>query len=481
MARILIGSYVLDSADTSSSSTTSGVQLDLDDELPLSPEIEDSGDGGSEYRWPLFYAVVTAASESALKTAVDAVEAAIMNCSGKTIIYEETSGTTLLTMDTGTWPQATGRVVKEQGQLTCEIAFSFIGRRAGTVATGGSDETGQIGAITWEYEISAGGIAGMIARATFAATSGAGARENAKAWITKLRNTANYSAEAPWLDTAFRCVGALVEFDQKANQSSVTEASYDPARVTMTFRELHSTIGAHANWPTKAVSANWRVGMTERNAINRRASSDPGYDITLFGDVTLKTQGNTTFNSSEEKLTDAELYSTARTAVLAIITHFETIYAALNLTRWGEPVINLEPVEGTVTFAVKFTAAANVLEWEESCTVTNRFLKRRNRATDGSSWKYEQAGGPERIVQHSLRIVALTPIPYKPPVLSTNWDEDEASLQPTIEMKYNNGVVEYHTSGQKTWVYMNPSPTQGQGQTTTLSPIGIDGIGNGVL
>lgn len=484
MARLYIGSYIIDSADSSSSSTTSGTQLDLDYDEPLEPVIEDNPDGTSEYRWPLFYAVVTAASESALKTAVDAVEAGILNCNGKTITYEETNGTTLFTMDTTTWPQCSASVKKYQDQLTCELAFSFIGRRAGTVASGAADETGQIGPITWEYEVSAGGLAGMVARATFGATTGTGARANAVAWVNKMRSTANYSAECPWLSTALRLVGAIIEFDQKANLASVAETSYDPARVTLTYRELHATLAADSSWPTYAVAANWNVSMTERGAMNVRSGSSAGYDLVLFGDITLKTQGNATWDSNENsgtKIADADLYSSAQTAVNAIITQFNAVYVGLSLTQWGQPVINIDPVQGIAGFAVKFTAGATVLEWEEHCVVKNIFQKRISRSTDGSDWKYEQQGGPIRILQHNLRIVALTPTPYKPPALSGNWDEQEAELEPTIEVKFNNDVIEYHTQGAKTWRWLNSGPTSLTGYTSSMTPKGIDSIGDGLI
>ena len=482
MARLYVGSYILDSADTSSSSTTSGVQLDLDWEDPLSPEIEDQPDGaGSDYRWPLFYAIVTAANEGALKTAVDAVRAAVENCSGKTITYEETNGTTLFTMASTDWPQCTGRCVVEQGQLTAEIAFSFIGRRAGTAGTGAADAQGQVGPITWEYERSPGGLAGMIVRAVFKATSGTGARANAVTWINAITNPSNYATKAPWLNSAFRALSPIVEFDQSANLATVAETSYDPARVTLTFRELHSTLAADAAWPTQALSGNWNVGLTERGAMNERAGSEAGFDVTLFGDVTLKSQGNTTFNSSETKLTDAELYANGLAAVNVIISHFRTVYAFMQLIQMGQATINIDAVQGVAGFTVRFLGGTNVLEWEEHCTVKNVQAKVRSRSTDGSHWKYEMAGGPDRICRHTLRMVALTPLPYRAPSLNTNWDEDEAELEPTITLKHNNGQVEYHTFGSKQWTYMNSGPTGGQGYTSTLIPRTIDAIGDGLI
>lgn len=487
MARVIIrgtSDYVISSEDTSSTSTTTGVVLGLDYDFPLKPRITDGEIGvGSEFRWPIFYATVTAASESALKTAVDALVAAILNCSGKSILYEETNGTTLYIMDAAVWPQALGDVETDLSDLTARVEFSFKGLRAGTIATGGADEPGQTGPITWDYEMSGGGLAGMVARAVFVnIPGGAGARENAIAWINKMRNPSNWSSEAPWLATSFRRVGVVVEMDQKTNESGVIESSFDPVRVTMTFRELHSTLAANANWPALlAPSSNWNVAMTARPPLNARSTQSPGYDLILFGDLILQTQGNTTFNTSETKLTDAEVYQTARTCVQCIVTHFTAIYGGLNLTQWGEPNINIDPVQGIVAFSVRFSAGTDILQWEEHCVIHNIPLKRRNRATDGSSWKYEQAGGPDRILRHSLRIVALSPQPYRAPSLSSEWDEDPSELEPTIELKDNNGTAEFHTYGAKQWVWMNSGPTGLQGHTATLTPKTLATIGDGLL
>jgi hypothetical protein len=479
MARLYIGSYIIDEADSGSTSTTSGVQLDIgdaDDVDAVAPEIIDGADGGggSEYRWPMFYAVVTAASESALKTAVDAFEAAVLNCSGKTITFENTNGTTLFQMIDTSWPDAKGSMKKHYDALRCEIAFSFIGFRAGTPASGAASETGQVGPITWEYEISAGGLAGMVARAVFAAGT-SGARANANTWINKLRNTANYPS---WLPTALRMVGAVVEFDQKANEASLSETSFDPARVTLTFRELPETLATTVD--TKVLAVNWNVAMTERKPLNQRAPGSAGADLVLFGDLTLKTEGNTTFNASETSLADNAIYGIANAAVALIIAQFRTVYQSLALTQWGNAVLNIDEVQGIVGFAVHFTANCNVLEWEETCVIRNQFQKVWSRASDGSDWVYEKRGGPIKTCTHSLRIVAVSaPQPYRPPTLNPNWDEVDAGLEPTIRLKHNNGQTEYHTAAEKTWRYVNRGPTDGRGQTTTLTPKDMDSIGDG--
>lgn len=479
MARLKIGSYILDSADTSSTSTTSGVTFELDGADPMSPVIS-----SGEFLWPTMYAAVTAANEAALKTAVDAVVNAIQRCSGKDIVYEETSGTTLVNMHPNIWPSAIADVEVEWSQTEADIAFNITGGRDGEIPSGSADEPG-IRELSWQYEITAGGIAGMIATALFGpvlsgTTVTTGSRENAVTWINKLRNTANYPA---WLNTNFRMVSSIIDFEQKMGQSSITESSYDPALVTLSFRELDATLAAAGSWPAQAVSADWSVQMVEREPIDVRSGQPgPGADIELTGTVQLKTEGNTTFNSSETKLTDAQIYTSAQDAVEAVITQFKAVYTSFDLIQLGDPRIHVDAVQGVAGFAVSFTTQAGILRWDESGELTNEWPKVWSRASDGSDWRYANQGGPIRVITHELLIVSLdAPEPYRKPILDGNWDEVGATQKPTVESIYANGQRLYRTVGQSSWRYMNSGPTtiSPDASINTLQQITWDNVGDG--
>jgi hypothetical protein len=456
MARLLIGSYILDSADSSSSSTTTGATFELDGDDPLSPQINNDS-----FDWPVMFVHVTAASESALKTAVDTVVDTINECTGKAVVYEETSGTTLFEMHPNIWPEAEAETRVDWGQTEADIAFSIRGLRPGGALTGGSaDEPGQK-SINWQYETTAGGIAGMICTAEFGPTlSGttvtAGARENAIAFINKMDNTANYPA---WLDTNFRRVGAVVEFDQKGNQSSIAESSYDPCVAVVQFRELDSTLAADAAWPSQALGATWSVNMEPRDPLNVRSSQrDAGFNLELVGTIQLKTEGSTTFNSSETSLTDAQTYQAALDAVGAIVTQFRAIYTTFLLTQMGSPRIDVDAISGLCGFSVTFTSTAGILQWEEGGEVRNSWPKAYSRASDGTDWRYANEGGPVKILAHSLRIVSLnTPQPYRPPAfIARDWDEVEIGVTPTVEAADAGGVTTiYTTRGDSVWRYLN--------------------------
>lgn len=485
MPRLYIGSYIIDSADSSSSSTTSGVQLDLDADEGATPTIRDG-----EYQWPVMYAVVTAASQAALRTAVDTVRDAILNCAGKEVKYEETNGTTLFNMPATIWPDAEGEISPEYDGLTCDIAFRIVGKRAGQLAGGAADEAGQIGPIEWQYEITGGGIAGMVVNATFGPTlSGetvtTGARQNAVAFINKYRNTANYPS---WLSTNFRCVSiAPIAFNQKANQGSLAESSYDPCTVSMIFRELDSTLAADATWPSEALSADWNVTMQERDPINVRSGQvDPGADIELFGTVLLKTEGGTTFNSSETptKLADSAIYSKAEAAVEAIITMFKAVYTSLSPVQVGNIRLNIDAIQGVAGFSVTFISSGGILRWDESGQIVNRDVKARSRAANGVDTRYANEGGPVKTLAHSLTIVSLnSPQPYRVPPLSSDWDRDDVGNIPVTEVSYRNGFRVYTTTGSSQWTYMNSSATSvdPNKQTVANQALRWGAIGNGDL
>lgn len=457
MARLKIGSYVLDSADSSSTSTTSGVTFELDGDDPLAPQINNG-----EFNWPVMYAHVTAANEGALKTAVDTVVEKINQCAGLAIIYEETSGTTLFEMHPNIWPEAESETRVDYGQTEADIAFGIRGLRPSALTAGSGDEPGQR-SINWQYEITAGGIGGMICTAEFGPTlSGtavtAGARENALAFINKMDNSSNYPA---WLDTSFRRVQALIEFDQKGNQSTVGESSYDPCVAVLQFRELDSTLAADASWPDEASGATWSVNMEPRDPLNVRSTQrDAGFNMELVGTVQLKTEGSTTFNSSETSLSDGNVYQNALSAVNAIVTQFRAIYTTFLLTQMGSPRIDVDAISGLCGFAVTFTSTAGILQWEEDGDVRNTWPKVYSRASDGTDWRYSNEGGPVKLTTHSLMIVSLnTPRPYRPPAfLARDWDEVEIGATPTVEAAdAGNETTIYTTKGDSVWRYLQKS------------------------
>lgn len=478
MARVYIGSYVIDAADTSSSSTTSGVQLDVAD--LDSPVIVQKG--ASEYRWPIMYAVVTAASEAALKTAVDAVEAAIRNCSGKTIKYEETNGTTLFQMAAEEWPTCKADVLTDTAGLTAEIAFSFIGEQAGPVAGGAADEPGLTAPINWQYQQGGGGIAGMVAQAQFGPTivSGsitAGARANALAWVNKLRNTANYPA---WLSTAFRLLEPTVEFEQKLNQATITESSYDPALVTITFKELPATLAAiTATFDANVIGVAFDVFEGNRAPLPGRAGSLPGTDVTVSGSFTLKTESNTTWNSSDTSLADNAMIAKAADVAAGCITMFQAVYGPrLGIAQFGKTQVHIDPTTGVGSFNAYFAGNVTIFLWDEQTTLRNVEQKVHSRATDGTDWKYEMKGGPIRILDHSLRIVASSPISYQPPMLSSDWDRLEGGREPTTDMKFNDGAVQWESQGSGAWRYVNRNAGSAGAQMKSFT---VDTVGKGLI
>ncbi len=474
MARLKIGSYIIDAADSGSTSTTSGVQLDLGPER-LAPQIV-----GDELRWPIMYAAVTAASESACKTAVDAVVTAIRRCSGVSVVYEETSGTTLFEMHPNVWPVAEAELVIEQADTSAYISFVLVGRQGGLASAGAADEAGQLGPIVWQYQVSSGGIAGMVATARFGPTlSGttitSSARDNAVAWAQSLMSTANYP---PWMSTAFRQCDATFELVQKENQSTITDDSFDPVECVLTFMELPATLAAEGVFAANVQRIDWTAGVANRAPLNSRAGTLPGQDVTLVGDMVLRTEGSTTWDSSASSLTDAQIQAKALAVIDAVITMFRAVHAAQALVQHGQPETSINAITGAVGFTVAFRTPG-VREWDERTRIENDYHRVISRASDGSDWLYEMRGGPSRFVHHNLRIVSDSPIAYSPPPLSSAWVKLSSGQDPTITVQYTNGVAEYVTEGVTVHQYVNPGPGDNGGKQTFSRS--VSSIGDGII
>ena len=382
------------------------------------------------------------------------------------------------------WPQCEADVATDESQLTAEVAFSFIGRQPGPVGAGAADEPGITAPINWQYQQAGGGIAGMVATAQFGPTvvSGsvtAGARENALAWINKLRNTANYPS---WLSTGFRLLEPTIEFEQKLNQATITEASYNPALVTLTFKELSPTLAAiTATFDANVIGVSFDVLEGNRAPLPGRAGSLPGTDVTVSGTFTLKTEGTTTWNSSDSSLADADIIAKAAAVAAGCITMFSAVYGPrLALAQFGKTQVNIDPTTGVGSFNAYFAGNVVIFLWDEKTTLRNIEQKVHSRATNGSDWKYEMAGGPIRILDHSLRIIAASPVSYRPPTLSHAWDRLEGGREPTVDMKFNDGAVQWESQGSGAWRYVNPGPGP-NGAGAKGKDFTVDSVGSGVI
>lgn len=476
MARLLIGSYILDSADSGSTSTTPGVTLSLPKEAALSYNASKT-----ELSTGIFFAQIDSASEAAHATAIEAVRAAIQNSDGLDIVFEETAGVTLWQLVATEWATIEGGVeLADIGALSSEIGFGFNASKAGEISSGAGDPEGMLTPINWQYEEIGGGLGAMVGRALFGSTTGS-ARQNAVTYSNLFLDETNFATIAPFLNTNFRRTDSVVEFEQSQNQPSVIpEGGYKTAILTITMMELDSGV---ATWPDLVQAATYNVNQVERPPIDRNSGqTSPGFDFALSGTLLLKTEGSTVWDPASTKLATADVRSRAITAVQGIITHIKALYQSFGLTQLGEILTNIDEPTGNVGFGVLFTSAT-ILDWAETAVVFNDDQKAWSRDDGGKDTEYKQAGGPVKTLDHSLRVVTIgAPIAYRPPRLSDKWSRAGIRVRTRVPKVFANFIIQSETEGSSTWRFVNASEQDGGGErATTAGLFEITGIGNGNL
>lgn len=453
MSRLKIGNTIFDSTGATSTGGT-GVVLDLDVDEPMTPVIS-----ADQFRWPIMHVYLSAANEGALNTLLEAQLALIRNCSGMDIIYEQTSGTTLVRMQVAFWPQAVAEVQVDADGVTADIAFQIIGQNPAMNIGGGSNQGGQVGEIVWQYQLMTNQLAGLVAESTFGPTSGGNsALANAQAWVAALDS----GTRPNWVPAALRIVDVSYEPVQVPNQTNV----FNPVRCTVLMREIPSAV--IASWPSLVQDASYGVSVVDGLIDTRSGQSVANQMLLLAGQVTIRTEGNTTFASGLSKAASGEVYAKAVTAITLIVTHFEAVWTGANVTLHpleDTPVIEIDLVQGVASFRKRY-ATQNIIEWSEDTELINEDPAVISRAADGRDFAYEPNGGDLITCVHALRVVAVgTAVGYRPPSLGAGWRRIRKSLKCTKAEVREGGEMVFTVEGASIFRFLNSGPKSSGGAT----------------
>lgn len=473
--KLEIGSYVLDTANVGSSSTTSGAILGWNPEEGWEPTI-----AGDQFIWPEFWIYIEPqASAAVLEAAIKEIQDTFNSINGKNVTLKDQNGDTILEMKAVEWPEVVAVARVDPGDRTAKIVIeSITGSRPGGVSGGSADEPGQIGALSWSYEISSGGLAALVANGTFGPIDGgAGARQNAEAWRFKLLSSSNYPS---FLKNTFRQVDAMFMMDQQPEQAAIGEASFNPCTCTIMFRELPADVASAL--PNEVIACDAKTTMVPRPPLNTEANQDPGHDLVLSGTITLKIQGSTSWEPGETRATQQQTYDKLKAAAEALRTDFFTRYARFQITQLGEGTIDIDSVAGVCGFQFKFTTAEKILKWDENLTIRNQARKIYDEITDGSTVVHEQAGGDLRTLTHEFSVISIgSPVPYNPPTLQSQWDQFDAAQDYDAKFDHGEGTILHHVRGSTAWRWVQETPQQAQnrGRSTANRSFDKGSIANG--
>jgi hypothetical protein len=197
--------------------------------------------------------------------------------------------------------------------------------------------------------------------------------------------------------------------------------------------------------------------------------------ISVSGEVTLMTEGNTTFSSALTKASPGGVYALGVSAINVLLGWFESVYGSEFPARQrvGPPTINARLEEGLILFSQVYESDT-IIAWEETIVKEQSYATAFSRDFSGADWVYEPEGGPITIITRDFRIEKLG----TPPVLASipgitkgnGWYKTGAArVVRKARQPRKNGPIRYEISGSQTYRYA-------QGRSTS-SAADVDSLG----
>lgn len=450
--RLKVGSYIVDAAESGSTSTTSGVRLLQGDSLAGgAPGLRFSqGRTSAELLVPV---VVDAASTVALKTAVDAVILAMLANANADVVYEYTSGSTLADwkVSDGTWSRIEGEVAGiDYGDENALILFRFSMQRVGIASTGAGDPADAITPVFWNFGLDSNGLGSCAGTCTFES------RADAAAWVVLMRAGTGWPA---WLGTQFRFATAIYQKEQQQNQASpVPDTAFTPATVTVVLSALPSAFAGNSAFDD-VISVEYDAVMSPRAPQDENSGQEPGFDITISGTLQFKTEVDTTYDANDTSQTAGSGLKSAALACIEAIESDAKTRLGVTWFRPNDPVITVKE-NGLVIFnlAAMTGDSGRITTWNESMQIV---VTPRDRAITGSAGTriHPHRLGPEIRVHHTLAVTAFSEIAYQPPsFISSAWFcESPNPAKPIVKKAAGDGQDEHVMAWSNVWKYLGDS------------------------
>ena len=418
--RVKIGSYIVD-ADGNSSSTA-GVTL-----LPDSSQGLDGTPMG--WRWEIeqqharaiFNCHVSAATVSELVTAREALESAVLDPSYADVVLESDDNVTLklFSLASGLYTEVRGAVTVYDGELDCIVECSIIFTRAqpsaGSESAGSAmSPDGLVGAIQAIAARAPGGLLQLTLGADFRDTSGSSAKNNAYAWIDKVRDR---NGTVAWLDTDDSTDLRVFSDDVGFSVGSSSAALAGRARATIVLRQFPADLASLAAWQLPGIrDIVYNIDVQPRQ-MHANAGS-PGHSLTVTGIIQAKIEGLALYDANDSDpadLSDAQFVA----AIDALKGVVKTRLGGIEIRPLG--LRRGRAVHGEIAFTLS-GISTDVVLWEEDVHFNDDATNSIVADTSGKEWNY--VGGLARIesVTHTLRVIRFAmPESYRTPDELKDW------------------------------------------------------------
>ncbi len=450
-ARLKIGSYIIDAAETGSTSTTAGCLLMLEGGPAM------KGETGPDQASLPFLVHVRASTQANLKTAMDALRAACAVVNADIVCEYATNSELLgLKVSTGAWARTSIKITEEEGKLAAKVLLVCTAERVAPLNTGAGDVPGSLGPMDLEFGFDDNGCGSASLSALFKTLA------DAKTWVQTVRAGTGRPAI---LGSHWRFRSPKYDGKRLENQSTpVPDTAYSMFRATCLLSALPPDLAAALG--NDIIACQYVGEFNARPPQNIKTGQAPGYNVFITGTLQVKGASDSTFDSGDSTALAAAAWpATVRAALQGIVSHFQA-RIGVQIEQPDEPAWAPSGTSGQITFAIVGRAGVgNVLSLFETVTIKRATRNRRLGGTAGTR-VYKHRNGPMYTASHDVTIVAkaLPSYPALPFLQGSNWDEDEFTPgQPDVTVAAN-GTREYTARWTGQWTYVGPDP-QHDGET----------------
>lgn len=445
--RLKIGTYIVDAAETSSTSTTTGVRL-----LTQRPGFSWSEDLNTAT--VIVPILITRDTLANYKTSRDALVNALTKTVNANLVFESAAGTTFKDwlIGAGAWQKVECKLEVEDendsGNDVSALALAvFTVTRAGASTGSAGDPANAVTPVLWSFGLDSNGLGSCTGTCAFES------RAAAAAWVVAMRAGTDWPA---WLGTQFRFATAIYQKEQQQNQADpVPDAAYTPAQVTVVFNAIPAVFAGDSAFDN-VISVEYDAVRSPRAPMDENAGEDTGYDITGVCTLQFKTEADGTYDSND---TSTVAGGALKGAALACLDSIEADAKTRLGVAWFRPTDPVVTVKQGGLVVINFTGMTGddgrITDWSESLHVV---VTPRDRGITGSAGTriHPHRLGPEIIIQHSLVVTAFSEVRYEPPAfISDAWQPLSPNpARPIVKTHAGEGKREYVMAWSNAWKYL---------------------------
>lgn len=449
-ARIKVGSYIIDFAESGSTSTTSGVVGHFPDGGLVLIETPES------VSFDFIITLSGMANAAAVKAALDALDTVLHGLSGDVVIESAPSATfrEFKTSD-GTFTRLAIRTETYAGDNHGVVTVGCTLTRETATPPSGGLPTGALDVFNWQHDQDVDGLGAVIGTFEFKT------RADAIAYAQLLRT----GTRPAWLSAAYKLSRLAYESTEPVT------GEFRPSRLVATWVMLPAwAVASGAFNDVRVFTAQTQV---QPRRLDLRAATEPGYDVLLSGSLEFKVEDDTTADPLDSgAVTAAQLRALADAAIDAIIAETSVRLDEGVIIELSRDYSRVDVRSGTVHFEVTgITGLRNrILTWQE--TVTFRIVDRSTKvfhsapAANGKRFtRFEHAGGYEQTVHQQITVTSLgaarVPLPNPVGISGRDWRELNAAPTVPVAIGTQDGLTVWETSNTREWEWDGDGPMRG--------------------